>query len=45
MEQIILVLKTGEIEGIEATPKTLLDECGNSVGWGNTWKGLGLIGS
>ena len=45
MGQIMLALKTGEIEGIEADPESLLAERTNGVGWGNIWKGLGLIGS
>jgi hypothetical protein len=36
----MLALKTGEIEGIEAAPKTLLDKHANGVGWANIWKGL-----
>ena len=45
MGQIMLALKTGEIEGIEADPDFLLTERANGVGWGNIWKDLGLIGS
>ena len=45
MGQIMLALKTGELEGIEADPETLLAERSNGVGWGNIWKDLGLIGS
>jgi hypothetical protein len=45
MGQIMLALKTGELEGIDAAPETLLDERANGVGWGVIWKGLGLIGS
>ena len=45
MGQIMLALKTGEIEGIDADPASLLTERSNGVGWGNIWKGLGLIGS
>jgi hypothetical protein len=45
MGQIMLALKTGEIEGIEVDPESLLAERSNGVGWGNIWKGLGLIGS
>jgi hypothetical protein len=45
MGQIMLALKTGEIEGIEADPESLLSERSNGVGWGNIWKGLGLVGS
>jgi hypothetical protein len=45
MGQIMLALKTGKLEGIEADPESLLTERGNGVGWGNIWKGLGLIGN
>jgi len=45
MGQIMLALKTGEIEGIEADPDSLLTDRSNGVGWGNIWKNLGLIGS
>lgn len=45
MGQIMLALKTGEIEGIDSDPEALLTERANGVGWGNIWKGLGLIGS
>jgi len=45
MGQIMLALKTGEIEGIGADPEILLDERANGLGWGVIWKGLGLIGS
>jgi hypothetical protein len=45
MGQIMLALKTGEIEGIDTDADTLLFERGNGVGWGNIWKRLGLIGS
>lgn len=45
MGQIMLALKTGELEGIDADPEALLAERANGVGWGNIWKGLGLIGS
>jgi hypothetical protein len=45
MGQIILALKTSELEGIEADPESLLAERANGVGWGNIWKDLGLIGS
>jgi len=40
-----LALKTGELEGIEAAPESLLAERENGVGWGNIWKGLGLVDS
>jgi len=45
MGQIMLALKTGEIEGIGADPDSLLTDRSNGVGWGNIWKNLGLIGS
>jgi len=45
MGQIMLALKTGEIEGIETDPESLLTNRSNGVGWGNIWKNLGLIGS
>jgi hypothetical protein len=45
MGQIMLALKTGELEGIETDPESLLDERASGVGWGNIWKNLGLIGS
>ena len=45
MGQIMLALKTGEIEGIGTDPESLLTERANGVGWGNIWKNLGLIGS
>lgn len=45
MGQIMLALKTSEIEGIEADPEILLAERANGIGWGNIWKDLGLIGS
>lgn len=45
MGQIMLALKTGEIEGIEADPESLLSERAKGVGWGVIWKDLGLIGS
>ena len=45
MGQIMLALKTGRIEGIEVDPETLLTKRANGQGWGNIWKGLGLIGS
>ena len=41
----MLALKTGVIEGVEADPASLLAERSNGNGWGNIWKGLGLIGS
>lgn len=45
MGQIMLALKTSELEGIGADPEALLAERANGVGWGNIWKDLGLIGS
>ncbi len=45
MGQIMLALKTGEIDGVESDPESLLTERANGVGWGNIWKGLRLIGS
>ena len=45
MGQIMLALKTSEIEGIDADAESLLDERANGIGWGNIWKDLGLIGS
>jgi hypothetical protein len=45
MGQIMLALKTSEIEGVQADPESLLTERANGVGWGNIWKNLGLIGS
>ena len=44
MGQIMLAIKTSQIEGIEANPETLLTERSNGVGWGNIWKNMGLIG-
>ena len=45
MGQIMLALKTSEIEGIDVDADTLLAERANGIGWGNIWKKLGLIGS
>lgn len=45
MGQIMLALKTSEIEGIVTDPESLLAERANGIGWGNIWKGLGLIGN
>jgi len=45
MGAIMLALKTSQIDGIDATPETLLTERSNGVGWGNIWKNIGLIGS
>lgn len=45
MGAIMLALKTSQIEGVGTDPETLLTERANGVGWGNIWKGLGLIGS
>lgn len=45
MGQIMLALKTSELEGIEADPDSILAERANGVGWGNIWKNMGLIGS
>ncbi|MGB7876357.1 MAG: hypothetical protein WBL25_18400 [Anaerolineales bacterium] len=45
MGQIMLALKTGEIEGIGTDPESLLTERANGIGWGVIWKDLGLIGS
>ena len=45
MGQIMLALKTSEIKGIDADPESILAERSNGVGWGNIWRGLGLIGS
>ena len=45
MGQIMLALKTGEIEGVGTDPGTLLEERANGVGWGVIWQGLGLIGN
>jgi len=45
MGQIMLSLKTGEIEGITADPESLLTDRSNGAGWGNIWKDLGLIGN
>jgi hypothetical protein len=45
MGQIMLALKTSELEGIETNPDSLLAERANGVGWGNIWKNMGLIGS
>ena len=45
MGQIMLALKTSQIEGLEANADTLLSERANGIGWGVIWKELGLIGN
>ena len=45
MGQIMLALKTSELDGIDADPDFLLAERANGIGWGNIWKDLGLIGN
>jgi hypothetical protein len=45
MGQIMLALKTSQIEGLSTDADTLLAERANGIGWGNIWKRLDLIGS
>jgi hypothetical protein len=45
MGQIMLALKTSQIEGIDADADALLAERGSGKGWGKIWKDHGLIGA
>jgi len=45
MGQIMLAIKTSQIDGIDVDPESLLAERSNGVGWGNIWKNMKLIGS
>ena len=42
---IMLAIKTSQIPGMTSTPEELLEQKGSGNGWGQIWKGLGLIGS
>jgi hypothetical protein len=45
MGQIMLALRTSQIDGIFIDADTLLADRANGNGWGNIWKDLGLIGN
>ena len=42
---IMLAIKTSQIPGVQFKPDELLTERAAGKGWGQIWKGLGLIGS
>jgi hypothetical protein len=42
--QIMLAIKTSQIEGVNATPEEILNNLDSGNAWGLIWKDLGLIG-
>jgi hypothetical protein len=42
--QIMLAIKTSQLEGVEVSPETLLDNLDSGIAWGLIWKDMGLIG-
>lgn len=43
--EIMLAIKTSQIEGVEITPEEILDNLENNDAWGLLWQDMGLIGS
>jgi hypothetical protein len=42
--QIMLAIKTSQLEGVEVSPETILDNLESGIAWGLIWKDMGLIG-
>jgi len=42
--EIMLAIKTSQMEGVSATHEEILSNLGSSNAWGLIWKDLGLIG-
>ena len=42
--QIMLAIKTSQMEGVDASPEEILGSLESGVAWGQIWKEMGLIG-